>query len=121
MIKFWLPVLVCMGLIFYVSSIPGSDLPPLSPFQDIIYHLGAYLMLAYFFSRALKNSTADIRLSEIIFFTIIFGIIYGISDETHQAFVPHRDISTFDVLIDGIGSFIGSLIYPSRKILDKTL
>lgn len=111
MIKLWLPVLVCMGIIFYASSLSGSDIPSLFPFQDIAFHILIYLILALFFSHALKNTYTDIALSKVILFTIIFGIVYGITDELHQAFVPDRTASGLDVIIDGIGSFIGSIVY----------
>ena len=115
MIKLWLPVLVCMGIIFYASSLPGSDIPPLFPFQDIAFHILIYLILALFFSHALKNTYTDIALSKVILLTIIFGIVYGITDELHQAFVPDRTASGLDVIIDGIGSFIGSIVYRWPK------
>lgn len=119
LIKYWLPVLGCMGLIFYASSLEGRDIPPLFPFQDIVFHLAAYSALGFSFSRALKNSYTDITLSKLIVFTIIFGTIYGISDEWHQAFVPYRTVSGLDVFIDGVGAFLGSLIqlylFPLRR------
>lgn len=110
-IKYWLPVLICMGLIFYASSIPGSDIPSCFPFQDIIFHLFIYLMLGFFYARALKNIYANIALPKVIFFTVIFGVIYGIADEFHQSFVPYRSVSGLDLFIDGIGVFIGSALY----------
>jgi VanZ family protein len=100
-----------MGIIFYASSLPGRDIPSLFPFQETAYHLSLFLILALFFSRALKNTYTDIRPLQAIFFTILFGIVYGITDELHQAFVPDRTVSGWDVIIDGIGSFIGSIIY----------
>jgi VanZ family protein len=108
-VRFWLPVATCMGFIFYASSIPGSDIPPLFPGQDIVFHFVIYMALAYFFSRALKN-TADISAKKVFIFTLIFGVLYAISDEIHQAFVPLRSVSGFDVFIDGCGTFAGSLI-----------
>jgi VanZ family protein len=105
-----------MGFIFYVSSVPGSNIPPLFPFQDIVFHLAAYLALGLSFSRALKNSYSNITLSQVIVFTIIFGTIYGMSDELHQAFVPYRTVSGFDVFTDGVGTFLGAIIRPFIKI-----
>jgi len=99
-----------MGFIFYTSSIPGTEIPPLFQGQDIVYHLLIYLLLAYFFSRAIKNTYEKISPLKVILFTLIFGILYGISDEFHQSFVPHRSVSGYDVFIDGVGSFIGGLI-----------
>jgi len=104
-----------MGFIFYTSSISGSDIRYVFAFQDVVYHCIIYLILGLFFARALKNTYPNITLSKIIFLTIMFGSLYGITDELHQAFVPDRSVSGFDIFIDGIGSFIGGLIYPLRK------
>jgi VanZ family protein len=110
-IKFWLPVLLCMGFIFYTSSIPGVNIPSLFAYQDVIFHFFIYSLLAYFFSRALKNTYSYIEVTKIIFFTVLFGIIYGLSDEFHQSFVAYREDSVIDVLIDSIATFVGSLLF----------
>jgi len=110
-IRYWLPVLICMVIIFHASSIHGRDIPPLFPFQDVAFHFFVYLALCFFFARALKNTYRNMSGIKLIIFTVIFGFIYGASDELHQAFVPYRSVSCFDVLIDTLGSFAGSLIY----------
>lgn len=115
MVKLWLPVLLWMGFIFYASSIPGNEVPSLFPFQDIAFHLFIYLILSFFFARALKNTYFGITRAKIIVFTVIFGVIYGISDELHQAFVPYRTVSGLDLFIDTLGSFMGSLTPPFIK------
>lgn len=33
-------------------------------------------------------------------------MLYGISDEYHQSFVPGRDVGALDVLADGVGGFL---------------
>lgn len=119
MIKFWFPVYACMGLIFYFSSLPAKDIPSLFAYQDIVFHLVIYGLLAYFFTRALKNTYGGLTLSKTLYFTVIFGVIYGLTDEFHQLFVPGRYMSVFDLLIDGVGSFTGGLIYPVRKIISN--
>jgi len=116
-VKSWLPVLAFMGFIFYASSIPGSNIPSLFPFQDVVFHLSVYLMLAFFFSRALRNTYPDIRASKIILITILFAVFYGMTDEFHQAFVPLRTVSGFDLFIDAVGSVTGSLIFAAKKTL----
>lgn len=110
-IKLWLAVVACMGFIFFVSSQPKKDIPPLFPFQDVVYHTLIYSILALCFSRALKNTNPNIPALNLIIFTIIFGVVYGISDEFHQSFIPGRSVSGFDVFIDGIGSTAGGIIY----------
>lgn len=114
-IKLWLPVLLWTGVIFYSSSVPAKDIPPLFPFQDILFHFAIYMLLAYLFHRAIKNTYPKLTLKNLITITVIFGFSYGLSDEFHQIFVPGRFASGLDLLIDGIGSFAGSLLYPVRK------
>ena len=110
-INLWLPVLTCMGFIFYTSSMPADKIPYLFKHQDIAYHFLIYLILALCFTRAVKNTYKNISALKIILLTVIFGVIYGISDEWHQSFTLYRDVSGFDIFIDGLGSFIGSLVY----------
>ncbi len=118
-IVLWLPVLGCMGLIFYASSLSGKDIPSLFAFQDILFHGAIYAILALFFYRALKNTSPRLIRLQLFIFTIIFGFAYGASDEFHQLFTPGRDCSGFDLMVDTIGScaggFIGGIFYKWLK------
>lgn len=47
-----------------------------------------------------------------VFITILFiCLLYAVSDEFHQSFVPGRSSMVSDVLIDFGGSLIGTIIY----------
>lgn len=48
--------------------------------------------------------------------SIIFCIIYAISDEIHQIFTPGRACQIKDILIDSIGSITGIYLY---KLISK--
>ena len=109
-LKYWSPVLVCMGIIFYAGSIPGRDIPPLFPYQDIVFHFVIYLLLALFFSRALSKTNKNLSIARIFIFTVVFALFYGTSDEFHQAFVPNRTVSAFDVIIDTLGALSGGML-----------
>lgn len=106
----WLPVAVCMGVIFYAASRPAKDVPLLFPFQDIVFHGIIYGTLALLFFRALKNTCLGYSFTRIFAVTLIFSGLYALSDELHQLFVPGRDCSIFDLLIDFAGSFLASLL-----------
>jgi len=41
----------------------------------------------------------------------VFCVLYAISDETHQIFVPGRSAQISDVLIDSVGAIVGILMY----------
>ena len=113
--KFWLPVVLFMVVIFYVSGIPGSNIPSLFPYEDLLYHFLAYFLLGYFFSRALNNTVWTQGYIKIVVLATIFGIIYGLTDEWHQSFVPLRNVSVFDLFIDSVAAFSGSLLFTFRQ------
>ena len=51
----------------------------------------------------------------------LFCILYGVSDEIHQMFVPHRYADLTDVLSDAAGAAIGlvALHFMQRKALRR--
>ncbi|MBU1124644.1 MAG: VanZ family protein [Candidatus Omnitrophica bacterium] len=110
-LKYWLPACICMGIIFIASSIPGSQIPSAFPYQDIVFHAGAYLLLAFFFARALRTTWAGLKDYQVLGITILYGVLYALSDEWHQSFVPYRMATAFDVFVDTAGTCAGSLIH----------
>lgn len=74
-------------------------------------HFFSYLLLGILVVRVLSLSKIHGRRLYILTFAIC--IIYAITDELHQGFVPGRGPQVFDVLIDSTGSFTGVLIYRS--------
>ena len=110
-LKCWPLVIICAGCIFYFSSLPGTSIPQLFSFQENLFHFFIFFILGLFFSRALQNTFLGVSGRNIIIFTFIFTLFYGISDEFHQYFVPYRDVSILDVSIDGLGGLFGGLFY----------
>jgi VanZ family protein len=47
--------------------------------------------------------------------TLIFGTLYGLTDEWHQSFVPERQASARDLAADAVGVAIGSLFMTTRR------
>jgi VanZ family protein len=43
--------------------------------------------------------------------------LWGILDEFHQSFVPGRNASVGDAVIDGIGAFCGALLFTYLGVL----
>ena len=117
LIKYWLPVFLCMGIIFFASNIPGYRLPQAFSFQSVLYHFFAYMGLAWFLNRALKNTCPQIGIPQAFFLALIFAGLYGASDELHQLFIAGRSASIFDVFIDTLGSFLGCMLYSMKNNL----
>lgn len=103
-IKYWIPVFLYAGLIFYVSSIPGSEVPTIGIDLSPI-HIPEFYILSYLLFRALKTNNGDKPLTSA-FLAIIISTMYGILDEIHQLFVSGRIFSIYDILLNLMGSLI---------------
>ncbi|MCK9443955.1 MAG: VanZ family protein [Tissierellaceae bacterium] len=68
-------------------------------------HFFLYLVLGILVTNALRNS--QLRGYKLICLALLICILYAISDEIHQLFVPGRGGQVGDVFIDGTGSVIG--------------
>lgn len=102
-----MPVVLYAGAIFWLSSLPEiPSVSPEIPFFDKFAHTLEYFVLGILLHRAFKNyGFAGIRL-----WVVIVATIYAASDEIHQYFVPPREASLLDLLFDGIGAYMGTLI-----------
>ena len=108
---YWVPVILYAGLIFTISSFP---LPPPKveiPFIDKFIHLIEYGILGFLFYRALRVSKLA---SRVFLLAIIFSILYALSDEIHQFFVPGREFDLWDLAADSLGIVLVAL-YLKRK------
>lgn len=129
----WTSTLIWMGIIFYLSSqsssqsahlstglknellallahfIPGIENMELKSLDFFIRknaHFIAYFILGILTLLALIQSEARKPAN----LALLIGILYAVSDEFHQLFVPGRAGQFRDVLIDGAGAVLGILI-----------
>jgi VanZ family protein len=109
-LKLWLPVGLWCGVIFYLSSLP--NLATSWGIWDLIFrkiaHITEYGILAFLIWRAILHSI-KVNLSKTYALSGAVSLLYAISDEIHQSFVPTRHASIYDILIDGLG--IGLMLY----------
>lgn len=112
----FLPVIGIMALLFFLSSLPGNTLvmPKILSFDKLL-HAFAYGVLA---AAALFAVPVELRRRKprlIFLLTILFCLLYGISDEVHQIFVPFRSPSCLDILADTVGAAIAVLLLQARQ------
>ncbi len=109
--KYWLPLYLYAGIIFYVSSIP-KPLPDISiPYFDKFLHVIEYAIFGILAARAFKNSGRKVLCENFIMLAILASAAYGASDELHQFFVSYRSCDVFDIAVDLIGGTIGAIFY----------
>jgi VanZ family protein len=106
--------LAWMGVIFYLSS--QSRLPDLShslsdALQDILGHFFAYGVLALLVYWALEV----VGVSRPAIVTLAVVLLYGLSDELHQAFVPGRHPDPFDIATDLAGGAVALLVVAALR------
>ncbi len=106
----WVITLLIAITIFYLSSQTFKPGPPAGfNWKPIAYHFYAFLFLSAFLLISLIKGNPKSK--KIILIAIIIAILYGISDEIHQLFVPGRAFAISDILINSAGILFASLLY----------
>ena len=101
------------SLIFFLSSIPGNEIPSqVSPYSLLLH----FLLYLFFSFTILLFFRAPFR-------AYLFGVLYAFSDELHQLFVPGRSCDPLDFLADSIGVAlgIGIILAAQRMYGEKPL
>ena len=134
-LKYWLPVVLWMTLIFTASGDSNSGnhssrligplvrffAPNIAPetLEIIILgvrktaHLTEYAVLAMLVWRVRRKPPAgELPLWQWpdAWWTMTVCILYAATDEWHQSFVPNREAAVHDVFIDAIGAAGGLLL-----------
>lgn len=142
----WIPALAWMGLIFYLSSQSGVRSGNLS--QGVLYRILSLIksLLPSFAEKALNIDSLHHILRKNAHFIAYFilglltcipfvrnyekfrwhhpyaiCVLYALSDEIHQLFVPGRAGQAKDVFIDSCGALFGVLLFTwiYRKFSDR--
>jgi VanZ family protein len=105
-LSLWLPVVLWAGLIFTLSSIPdlGTGLGTWDLILRKLAHAGEFAILGFLLLRAVGRELP----------ALVLGIGYAVTDELHQHFVPGRQGSMLDVVVDSVGVTAGVLLLRLR-------
>ena len=105
---YWLPVLLWMGVIFVASSRPSLPCHP-NDMVDLVAkkagHLSEYGALAFLLWRAISKERGRPALPSFGG-AFVLSLLYAISDEFHQTFVPGRTGTLTDVGLDALGALL---------------
>lgn len=113
-LKYWLPVVVWAALIFIGSSNVPDDIPDTFQHADKLMHFAEYAVLGFLMLRAMSYSVPGWGMSRLRLITLIIVMCYGISDELHQHFVPGRMAELADLISDGLGAYVGQLLFKKK-------
>jgi VanZ family protein len=117
----WAPVLVWMFIIFMLSSqasLPRAPSDALDVALKKLGHGAGYAVLAVLLCRALDVCGRGRSVRERYVragLAVLVTLLYAVTDEIHQSFVPGRGPSPVDVFIDLLGGLIGTSAYVLRS------
>lgn len=105
------PFLFYCLLIFSLSA--QSDLASVSPvaMPDKIAHLLEYSGFGFLLMRILRYLEPEAEYVRHLIWVLSAALIYGLSDEIHQYYVPNREFSWMDLLADGAGGYLGARVW----------
>lgn len=105
----WRITVLIAIIIFYVSTLTFPPVPSTAFFnwKPIAYHFYVFLSLSTFLLISLTKG----KNKKSILIAIIIAIIYAISDEVHQFFVPGRAFAISDILTDSAGILFAAILY----------
>ena len=106
-VRYWIPLTGYLALIFAVSSLPHPEAfaPTLvRSLSDKVTHALEYGILSVLCSRAFRWGLGGWAARHALLLSVLTCAAYGLSDEIHQAFVPSRDASGWDLLADTVGA-----------------
>ncbi len=111
---YYLGPVIIMAIIFYLSHQPRvMDGLPEFVGLDKLLHCIAYFGLSMSWIIALMKN----EISALYIKTTMFSMLYALSDEFHQTFVPTRSFEALDLVADAAGIFLA--IKLSRLIQKK--
>ena len=126
-LKYFIPSIVMMIIIFIFSAQTGNDSSALSNgillwiqntfnitipslFIRKCAHMSEYALLMFTFIYAFKKN--DIK--HYLLYAFLSTVFYATTDEFHQLFVENRSGNIIDVCIDSLGSFIAIILYKIK-------
>jgi len=131
-LRYWLPVLIWLGVIFVGSSdlmsaehtsrfigpflrwlIPDIAPASIAAVQLAVRktaHLTEYAILAALMLRALRGEASRVRWPQGAM-AFALAATFAAFDEYHQSFIASRTGSPFDAIIDATGAALGLVLY----------
>lgn len=101
------PMFFVMGTIFFLSHKTGDEIElPAFAYSDLVAHMMIYSALAAAVLYAWSSKFKECHSIKVVCSTVAFCLLYGISDEFHQSFVPGRYVSGMDVVADTVGAIV---------------
>ena len=136
-IRYWIPVIIWLGIIFWMSTDTFSSeqssrfIMPIIHFlfawispqtADLMHgvirksaHFFVYFVLGFLLLRAFCGAFSQKLCLRWVVYSIILVIFIAMSDEFHQSFVASRTSSPVDVIIDSASGIFSQIAILLRE------
>jgi VanZ family protein len=110
----WLPPLLLMGVIFFLSAQPSLDsgLGWIDTVGRKLIHFGEYALLCFLWWRLLRTAMPDSRAALVAF---LISSLYAATDELHQSFVDGRHGTPVDWVLDTAGAAAAAFVLTAKR------
>lgn len=100
-------LLAWAAVIFTLSSFPNPPGATGGEWRYDAAHVAEYLVFGGLAFRVVRTYLAGGAVPVLAALALALSVLYGMSDEFHQSFVPNRDANWLDVGFDAVGAAIG--------------
>lgn len=117
LLRYWAPLIIWMIIIFLLSSRQSVHVSDEFTINFLFFkslHVIEYAILYVLWYRALFHSISK-KTTNVFVAAFIFTVLYAVTDELHQLFVPTREGTVRDVIIDGLGALLAWILI--KKLL----
>ena len=108
---YWTLVFIYAFMIFHLSA-QSHPLETMELLQktnmDKILHIAEYAIFAFLIAKAISISFTRTSAVKMVLAVCVIGVLYAVSDEYHQSFVPCRNSDYFDTVADSVGIMLGA-------------
>ncbi len=89
-------------------------------FGDKLLHALAYFIYGISLLMFIQANFVTMSRKKILLTVLVFGLVFGLSDEYHQSFIPGRMAGIDDWIADSIGILISLLLLNPIKRISRT-
>jgi VanZ family protein len=105
--------------IVYISSMSSRSLWGHGSISEQVLsnlsHVPVYALLAFLWFKSFKGKSVKKRLCKTDFLVLAGLVLFAVSDEIHQFFVPGRSASLMDIALNMFGIILGLKIFQKKS------
>jgi len=117
--KYLLLAVLITSLIAWLSSIPEHSLPGSGSLSERVIsnlaHIPAYALLTLLWLKSFVGTRLGKPSLAVNSLVLVGLLLFAVSDEIHQSFVPGRTSSFMDIGLDLIGIFCGLAVLKALR------